>query len=43
MVASELETRLSLVESVFTQLCSVQQQIERNSDDVSEFENRYEI
>lgn len=43
MVASELEARLSLVESVFTQLCSVQQQIEMNSDDVSEFENRHEI
>jgi len=43
MVAAELETRLSLVESSFSQLCSVQQHIEKSCEDAGDFKTRHEI
>ncbi|XP_075163153.1 uncharacterized protein LOC142235779 [Haematobia irritans] len=40
MNLSELETRLSLIESVFTQLCTIQTSIEQESEEDSELDKR---
>ncbi|XP_030381837.1 uncharacterized protein LOC115629498 [Scaptodrosophila lebanonensis] len=43
MTAAELEARLSLVESIFTQLCDIQSQVETKIEDASQYETRQVI
>lgn len=43
MTAAELEARLSLIESNYSQYCTVQARIEQESEDASDYDSRTEV